>query len=72
MERKEKSVRKKSEETEAKPFNKNFYGKKVESTVGVNKNKTSKKWQPNDDLNEQTGTSLFETKKKSQDVGGGV
>ena len=66
MERKEKSVRKKSEETEAKPFNKNFYGKKVESTVGVNKNKTSKKWQPNDDLNEQTGTSLFETKKRNE------
>jgi 23S rRNA pseudouridine2605 synthase len=65
MERKEKSFRKKSGDAEAKPFNKSFYGKKVESTVGVNKNKTNKKWQPNDDLNEQTGESLFETKKRT-------
>ena len=65
MERKEKSVRKKSEETAAKPFNKNFYGKKVETSVGVNKNKTSKKWQPNDDLDEQSGNSLFETKRRN-------
>jgi 23S rRNA pseudouridine2605 synthase len=65
MERKDKSVRKKTDQAEAKPFNKSFYGKKVESTVGVNKNKTTKKWQPNDDLNEQTGTSLFETKKRN-------
>ncbi len=65
MERKDKSFRKKTDQPEAKPFNKSFYGKKVESTVGVNKNKTTKKWQPNDDLNEQTGTSLFETKKRN-------
>ena len=65
MERKDKSFRKKTDQPEAKPFNKSFYGKKVESTVGVNKNKTSKKWQPNDDLNEQTGPSLFETKKRN-------
>lgn len=65
MERKEKSVRKKTDQTEGKPFNKTFYGKKVESSVGVNKNKTPKKWQPNDDLNEQTETSLFETKRKN-------
>lgn len=65
MERKDKSARKKTDQTEAKPFNKNFYGKKVESSVGVNKNKSDKKWQPNDDLKEQTGTSLFETKKRT-------
>lgn len=64
MERKEKSFRKKTVADETKPFNKNFYGKKVESTVGVNKNKVNNKWQPNDDLNEQSGIDAFETKKK--------
>lgn len=66
MERKDKPFRKKTVQDETKPFNKNFYGKKVESSVGVNKNKATKKWQPNDDLNEQTETSLFETKRKNK------
>jgi 23S rRNA pseudouridine2605 synthase len=69
MERKDKPFRKKSTQEETKPFNKNFYGKKVESAVGVNKNKATKKWQPNDDLNEQTETSLFETKRKNKFTG---
>lgn len=65
MERKEKAFRKKSENTEAKPFNKNFYGKKVEATVGVNKNKAEKKWQPNDDLVEPTNPDFYETKNRN-------
>lgn len=64
MERKAKPAFKKTDKSEAKPFNKNFYGKKVESNVGVNKNKAAKKWQPNDDLNEQYNETSFEPKKK--------
>lgn len=53
MERKARPTKKNFNQEESKPFNKNFYGKKVETNVGVNKNKTVKKWQPNDDLNEE-------------------
>lgn len=65
MERKTRAVRKKDDTQESKPFNKNFYGKKVESNVGVNKNKAAKKWQPNDDLNDTSGIDFnkFSDKK---------
>jgi 23S rRNA pseudouridine2605 synthase len=66
MERKEKSFRNKTNQDDPKPFNKNFYGKKVESTVGVNKNKVAKKWQPNDDLNEDSNINIFESKDRNK------
>lgn len=67
MERKDKSFRKKTESIEPKPFNKNFYGKKVETNVGVNKNKTNTKWQPNNDLNEDINLDDFENKKRTKE-----
>lgn len=53
MERKAKPIIKNFNKEEDKTFNKNFYGKKVETSVGFNKNKPVKKWQPNDDLREE-------------------
>jgi 23S rRNA pseudouridine2605 synthase len=68
MERKDKSFRKKTDNVEPKPFNKNFYGKKLETNVGVNKNKTNTKWQPNDDLKEDINLDDFENKKRTKEV----
>lgn len=64
MERKAKPYKRNIEEDESKPLNKNFYGKKVDKLVGVNKNKTVKKWQPNDDLNEHFNIDALDATSK--------
>jgi 23S rRNA pseudouridine2605 synthase len=65
MERKENRFIRKKKEEESKPFNKSFYGKKNESSVGVNKNKPAAKWQPNDDLKEQNQNAEREYRQES-------
>ncbi len=73
MERKVNRFNNKKKEEETKPFNKNFYGKKTEAGVGVNKKKAPTKWQPNDDLKEQEqNTQLLlntaESKSRNKNV----